>query len=89
MAYELRPNKLGKLVYGIDLKSAISKQVKNQIIEDVRKHRLLVFKNQGVLSAEKHLEISRWFGKIESTFFDHPKSPDRDIFRVSNDRNEG
>ncbi len=48
-----------------------------------------MFKDQGVLPPERHLEVSRWFGEIESTFFDHPKSPHRDIFRVSNDRNEG
>ena len=34
-------------------------------------------------------EISEWFGTIESTFYDHPKAPHRDIFRVSNDRTEG
>ncbi len=31
--YELRPNKLGKLVYGIDLKAAISEECKKQIIK--------------------------------------------------------
>jgi taurine dioxygenase len=55
----------------------------------VRNHTLLVFKDQGVVGHERQLEISRWFGEIESTFFDHPKSPHRDIFRVSNDRSEG
>ena len=35
------------------------------------------------------IEISEWFGTIESTFYDHPKAPHRDIFRVSNDRTEG
>ena len=32
---------------------------------------------------------SKWFGEVESTFYNHPKSPHRDIFRVSNDRTEG
>ena len=59
------------------------------IIEDVKKHRILVFKDQGIVSPERHLEIGRWFGQIESTFYDHPKSPLRDIFRVSNDEEEG
>ncbi len=59
------------------------------LLQDVTEHRLLVFKDQGVLPPERHLEVSRWFGELESTFFDHPKSPHRDIFRVSNDRNEG
>lgn len=87
--YELRPNKLGRLVFGIDLRDPKSDQFKENIIRDVREHRLLIFKQQGVLSAERHLEVSKWFGRIESTFFDHPKSPHRDVFRVSNDRNEG
>ena len=47
------------------------------------------FKDQGIVPPEKHLEIGKWFGKIESTFYNHPKSPHRDIFRVSNDRTEG
>ena len=59
------------------------------IIKDVRDHRIIVFKNQGIVSPERHLEIGRWFGEIESTFYDHPKSPARDIFRVSNDEAEG
>jgi len=34
-------------------------------------------------------QISKQFGTIESTFYKHPKSPHPDIFRVSNDENEG
>ena len=41
------------------------------------------------ISPERHVEIGQWFGEIESTFYNHPKSPLRDIFRVSNDRTEG
>ena len=51
--------------------------------------RLLIFKNQGIIPPERQLQISKWFGNIESTFYDHSESPHRDIFRVSNDRNEG
>ncbi len=87
--YELRPNTIGRLVSGIDLKQPVSDECREKIIEDVREHRLLVFKDQGAVGHERQLEISRWFGEIESTFFDHPKSPHRDIFRVSNDRSEG
>ena len=87
--YTLSPNKLGRLVTGIDLKKAVTDEVVGQIKKDVRDHRILIFKNQGVLSAERHLEIGRWFGEIESTFYDHPKSEHRDVFRVSNDRSEG
>jgi hypothetical protein len=48
-----------------------------------------VFKDQGIISGQRHVEISRWFGEMESTFYKHPKSPHPDVFRVSNDRNEG
>jgi taurine dioxygenase len=87
--YELHPNRIGCLVTGIDLKSAINADVIKQIIDDVTTHKLLVFKNQGIVSAERQLEIGKWFGKIESTFYNHPKSPHRDVFRVSNDPEEG
>ena len=83
------PIKVGCIVRGIDLNKPISDDVRTAVINDVTEHRLLVFKDQGVLAPERHLEISRWFGNVESTFFDHPKSPHRDIFRVSNDRSEG
>lgn len=49
----------------------------------------MIFKNQGIISGSRHVEISRWFGELESTFYKHPKSPHPDVFRVSNDKNEG
>lgn len=88
-SYRLINNKLGKIVEGIDLKKEVGKELIERIVADVTQHRLLIFKNQGVINAERQLEISRWFGAIESTFYNHAKSPHRDIFRVSNDRNEG
>lgn len=35
------------------------------------------------------VEISRWFGPLESTFYKHPMSPHPDVFRVSNDPAQG
>ena len=87
--YQLKPIKLGCEVTGIKLDERVSDDVIEMIREDVTKHRLLVFKNQHNLTAEQHLLVGRWFGEIESTFYDHPKSPHRDIFRVSNDKSEG
>ena len=55
----------------------------------VTKHRLIVFRGQGVVAGARQVEISRWFGELESTFYKHPKSPDPDVFRVSNDEAEG
>ena len=50
--------------------------------------RCKLLKSAGHLSGEKQVEISKWFGDVESTFYKHPKSPHSDVFRVSNDENE-
>ena len=87
--YELRPIKLGCEVVGIDLKESLSDDVVQLIKEDVTEHRILVFRDQGLVSPSRQLQIGRWFGEIESTFYNHSRSPHRDIFRVSNDREQG
>jgi len=87
--YSLSPLQLGCEVTGIDLAKEQTDQVIELIRGDVRQHRILVFRGQERITPERHLEIGGWFGEIESTFYDHPKSPLRDIFRVSNDRSEG
>ncbi|KAJ8321636.1 hypothetical protein KUTeg_000107 [Tegillarca granosa] len=81
--------KLGKLIYDIKLAEPVSQQVIEQIKRDVHEHLLVIFKNQGFISGERHVEISKWFGNLESTFYKHPKSPHPDVFRVSNDEREG
>ena len=65
--YELKPAKIGCEVYGIDLKKEVAEQVVKHIKDDVRKHRILIFRDQGIVQPQRHLEISRWFGEIEST----------------------
>lgn len=87
--YKLTPVKLGCEVRGIDLKQDVSPEVMEAIKEDVTKHRILIFKDQGVVSGERHVEIAKWFNEPESTFYKHPRSPHPDVFRVSNDRSEG
>ena len=87
--YELSPIKLGVEVHGIDLNNDVPSEVINQIKQDVHEHRILVFRNQGAVSGQRHVEISKWFGELESTFYKHPKSPHPDVFRVSNDETEG
>lgn len=86
---EYFPTKIGVEVKNIDLKKPVSEEIVKQIVQDVHKHRLLIFKEQGVVSAGRHVDISRWFGDLESTFYKHPKSPHPDIFRVSNCEEEG
>ncbi|KAG7169150.1 Alpha-ketoglutarate-dependent 2-4-dichlorophenoxyacetate dioxygenase-like [Homarus americanus] len=87
--YKLTPIQLGCEVRGIDLKKDVPKEVIAAIKEDVTKHRILIFKDQGVVSGERHVEIAKWFAEPESTFYKHPRSPHPDVFRVSNDRTEG
>eukprot|EP00294_Goniomonas_avonlea_P007060 CAMPEP_0114547268 /NCGR_PEP_ID=MMETSP0114-20121206/4375_1 /TAXON_ID=31324 /ORGANISM="Goniomonas sp, Strain m" /LENGTH=248 /DNA_ID=CAMNT_0001731815 /DNA_START=81 /DNA_END=823 /DNA_ORIENTATION=- len=89
--YELRPitGLFGRTVHGVDLQSDLSAGTIQQIMNDAHEHRLLVFPGQGQISGERQVEISRWFGEVESTFYKHPKSPHPDIFRVSNDESEG
>lgn len=52
-------------------------------------HRILVFKDQGIIGGQRQVDISKWFGELESTFYKHPKSPHPDVFRVSNVQSEG
>lgn len=83
------PAQIGVEIRGVDLNQDIPQSLIEQFKHDVHKHRLLIFKNQGIVSGKRHVEISKWFGNLESTFYKHPKSPDPDVFRVSNIREEG
>ena len=69
-SYELKLAKIGCEVFGIDLKKEVTKEVVKTIKNDVRKHRILIFRDQGIVPPQKHLEISRWFGEVESTYVD-------------------
>lgn len=89
-AYQLRQLPVwGAEVHGIDLKQDIPDSVVNKIQQAVTEHRLVVFRDQGAVSGQRQVEISGWFGALESTFYKHPKSPHPDIFRVSNNNLEG
>lgn len=85
----LKMKELGKIITDVNLNAPVSEQIIEQIKQDVHKHRILIFKNQGKVSGDRHVEISKWFGNLESTFYKHPKSPHPDVFRVSNDEEEG
>ena len=89
MVLRWKMKQLGKIVTDINLNSVIPETIVEQIKKDVHEHRLVIFKNQGVISGDRQVEISKWFGKLESTFYKHPKSPHPDVFRVSNVEEEG
>lgn len=77
-SYKLRPLKLGAEVFGIDLKAPIDKATIEEIKRDVTKHRLLVFRDQGVVPGNRQVEIAKWFGDVDSIpFYKHPKSPSK------------
>ena len=67
-SYALREAKIGCEVFGIDLKKEVTEEVVRTIKNDVKKHRILVFRDQGIVPPQRHLEISRWFGEVESTY---------------------
>ncbi|CAJ1430482.1 unnamed protein product, partial [Effrenium voratum] len=73
----------------LDGEEPLPAELVTRIKEDMKKHRVLVFKGQGRLSGARQVQISRQLGTVESTFYKHPKSPHPDIFRVSNDEYEG
>jgi len=91
--YELTPirNNFGAEIRGFSLAGdkLLPPEVVNKIIDDMNKYRILVFKGQGQISGARQVEISKQLGRIESTFYKHPRSPHPDIFRVSNDEKEG
>ena len=86
---EIHPLELGAEVTGVSLRDPVPDDIIKRIKEEVHKHRLLIFKNQGEITGNRHVEISKWFGELESTFYKHPKSPHPDVFRVSNVEEEG
>ena len=89
--YTLNDHTLGKTVHNIDLKQDVPQLVIDQILKDVSQHKLLIFKNQGVISSQRQVEIGQWFGQTEKQIpsHKHNKSPHDHILRVSNDVQEG
>ena len=79
----------GVEVRGINLGQDQPAEIIETIKKDVSKYRIMVFRDQGQISGERQVEISQWFGELDSPFYKHPRSPHLDVFRVSNDEKEG
>mmetsp|Transcript_23454 Transcript_23454/g.38087 ORF Transcript_23454/g.38087 Transcript_23454/m.38087 type:complete len:327 (-) Transcript_23454:314-1294(-) len=72
----------------IDLTDKNSKFL-TQLKSDLIRHRTILFRNQ-TLSGQRQVDISNALGgRVQSTFYKHPRSPHPDVFRVSNDDREG
>jgi alpha-ketoglutarate-dependent taurine dioxygenase len=88
--------KLGVEVRGIRLtEKVLSNEQVDALKRLVQEHRIVVFRDQGKVSGEKHVEISKYFGTIDrtlhegDTIFPHPKCHNADVYRISNDPEEG
>lgn len=88
---------LGVEVSGFQLteEGACTQAMVEKIKQLVHEHRIVIFREQGNVSGEKQVEISRWFGSLDGTVFKgdplfaHPKCPHPDVHRISNDPEEG
>ena len=60
--------RFGRVIQGINLGDDLPDSVVSAIKRDLHEHRLLLFRDQGRLSAATQLKVSRWFGEVESTF---------------------
>ena len=69
--------------------TVLSDHQDSHTLSQMCRHRLVIFRDQGEVSGKQQVQISSWFGELESTFYKHPKSPHPDIFRVSNDNDQG
>lgn len=83
---------MGAKVSGLDLKGpAPPAAVLEALQHEMATRGFLVIKNQGVLSGDEQVKASELWGgrKIHSTHGVHPESPNRHIFRLSNDPKVG
>uniref|UniRef100_A0A7S4JR41 TauD/TfdA-like domain-containing protein n=1 Tax=Odontella aurita TaxID=265563 RepID=A0A7S4JR41_9STRA len=89
----LHPPHFGAQIRGLDIRTAplSDPALIRQLKSDLREHRLLLFRDHApdAISGDRQVELSAALGRIESTFYRHPRSPHPDVFRVSNDEKEG
>lgn len=80
----------GVEVFDVNLSEVVYQDVISVLKNLVKKHSLVIFRNQGVIDGDVQLAITRWFGDVETIGFEqHPKSPSPHILRASNDEEEG
>ncbi|KAF4673136.1 hypothetical protein FOL47_010982 [Perkinsus chesapeaki] len=75
--------------FSIDDAADADDELIEKIRADIHKYRFLLFRKQKDLTGERQVAFSQRLGSIESTFYKHPKSPHKDIFRVSNEESVG
>ena len=89
------PDYLGKQIQNLHLLNDNAEDVKYTIdkgLQPLLAHcGVMVFKNHGGLDGNDQIKLAEFFGgkKPHSTHGVHPKAPNRHIFRLSNNQNEG
>lgn len=94
---QLKTTELGVEIHGINLvqQGTFTDEFVEKVKNLVHEHRIVIFRDQGEVSGEKQVEISKWFGILDGTVFEgdplfaHPKCPHPDVHRISNDPKEG
>ena len=82
--YKLVPLKIGVQVSGVNLSKDPSPELLQQLVKDVYDYKLLVFKDQGEITAKRHLEIAHWLGdEVDTQHRQHKKAEHKAVFRVS------
>ncbi|XP_053385812.1 uncharacterized protein LOC128550577 [Mercenaria mercenaria] len=94
---EVTKLKLGVEVHGLKLKDEES--FTDEFIEEIKKiyheERIVIFKDQGEISGQKQVQISKWFGDLDGTVFKddplfaHKKCPPPSVHRISKHPEEG
>lgn len=79
----------GKIVIDVNLFEVVFDDVIEKIKKDVYEYVLLIFKNQGIVSGERYVEISKWFGDLEFIFYKYFRLLYFDVFCVLNNEEEG
>ena len=69
----------GVEVRGIDLRKDVDPETVAVIKRDVAEYRLVLFRDQGVVSGHRQVDISRWFGELDCPFHKHPASPHPEV----------
>lgn len=83
-------NPFGAIARSLDLKKEYNKTTIRKLRKDVLNNHLLVIKDQGILSGDVQLKVTKWFGEVDNAGFEqHPKCPFPGVLRVSNDQSEG
>lgn len=87
--------KLGVEVTGVELSKPLTEKEVETFKDLIVQHRIVVFRDQQAVSGQRQVELTELFGGKDTAvvkgdpLFGHPKCPHPDIYRISNDPDEG